>query len=42
MKIYHEKGNKSDDKGSFFGFLENEEIIDMTDPRVQKYCSLAK
>lgn len=42
LKVYDEMGNKSDENGSYFGFSEYEEILDITSPKLAPFTTVAK
>lgn len=42
MKVYHENGPKFDENGKFYGFSDFEETVDVTSPKLQPYCRVAK
>ena len=42
MKVYHENGNKSDEKGKYFGFSDYKEKYDAFSAEISPYCSVAK
>lgn len=42
FKVYHENGNKMDTEGRYYGFSDYPEVYELTSPRLQPYCSIAK
>lgn len=40
--MYNENGNKSDEKGKFFGFSDYKEKFDAFAAEIAPYCAIAK